>query len=519
VAGRLGKFLAQPAGGGAREDIDKPGRRRCRGRRRAVGGGWASPSPRRISSQPKSAQTAPMISSMRSGWAASNIGCRCSVRNTKKAWSAKTLVAASTDGLVLSHEPSILGAMRLRYRFRVQPTPAQREALAKAFGCARVVYNDGLRLREEAYMAGLPWVSDGNLVRLVTTEAKRTPQRAWLTEVSAVVLQQSVADLHRAYRNYFAALVEVKAERAKGNKQAKLRVHKPKPKRRRQDQAIRFTANSRFRVLSNGRLRLPKVGDLRVRWSRELPSTPSSVTITLDGAGRYHASFVIQVQEAPVPSTPTQVGIDLGLTHFATLSTGEKVANPRWLRQRQKALRRAQRSLSRRQKGSKNRDKQRRKVAKMHARVADARRDFHHQLSTRLIRENQTVVAEDLNVAGLGRSNLARSIHDAGWSSFVAMLEYKAALSGRRFVKINQWHPSSQLCSACGQQSGPKGLNALKVRTWTCLACDTEHDRDVNAALNILAAGQAVAACGPDVRPPARVAAGVEAGTALAGAA
>jgi putative transposase len=356
-------------------------------------------------------------------------------------------------------------------------------------------------------------------MRLVTTEAKRTPERAWLAEVSAVVLQQSVADLHRAYRNYFAALVEVKAERAKGNKQAKLRVHKPKPKRRRQDQAIRFTANGRFRVLSNGRLRLPKVGDLRVRWSRELPSTPSSVTITLDGAGRYHASFVIQVQEAPAPSTPTQVGIDLGLTHFATLSTGEKVANPRWLRQRQKALRRAQRSLSRRQKGSKNRDKQRRKVAKLHARVADARRDFHHHLSARLIRENQAVVAEDLNVAGLGRSNLARSIHDAGWSSFVAMLEYKAALSGRRFVKINQWHPSSQLCSACGQQSGPRGLSALKVRTWTCLACDTEHDRDVNAALNILAAGQAVAACGPDVRPPVRVAAGVEAGTALAGAA
>jgi IS605 OrfB family transposase len=408
--------------------------------------------------------------------------------------------------------------MRLRYRFRVRPTSTQREALARAFGCARVVYNDGLRLRDEAYKAGCR-VSDGDLLRLVTTEAKRTPDRAWLAEVSAVVLQQSVADLHRAYRNYFAALAEVKAERATGNKQAKLRVYRPKPKRRHHDQAIRFTANSRFRVLPNGRLRLPKVGDLRVRWSRELPSTPSSVTITLDGAGRYHASFVVQVQETPLPSTQALVGIDLGLTHFATLSTGEKVANPRWLRQRQKVLRRAQRSLSRRQKGSKNRDKQRRKVAKLHARVADARRDFHHQLSTRLVRENQAVMAEDLNVAGLGRSNLAKSIHAAGWSSFVAMLEYKADLSGRRVVKIDKWHPSSQLCSACGQRSGPKGLGALKVRTWSCLACDTEHDRDVNAALNILAAGQAVAACGPDVRPPARVAAGVEAGTALAGAA
>jgi putative transposase len=296
-------------------------------------------------------------------------------------------------------------------------------------------------------------------------------------------------------------------------------VNKPKLKRRHHDQAIRFTANSRFRVLSNGRLRLPKVGDVRVRWSRELPSTPSSVTLILDGAGRYYASFVVQVQEALWPVIPAEVGIDLGLIHFATLSTGEKVANPRWLRQRQKALRRAQRSLSRRQKGSNNRGKQRRKVAKLHARVADARRDFHHQLSTRLIRENQAIVAEDLKLAGLRSSNLAKSIHDAGWSSFVAMLEYKAALSGRRVVKIDRWYPSSQLCSACRQPSGPKGMGALKVRTWRCLACEREHDRDVNAALNILAAGRAVAACGPDVRPPAMVAAGVEAGTTLAGAA
>jgi transposase len=197
------------------------------------------------------------------------------VKHRRPSWGGerRARAATSTDGLILSHEPSILRAMRLRYRFCLHPTPAQREALARAFGCARVVYNDGLRLREEAYKAGLPWVSDSDLLRLVTTEAKRTPDRAWLTEVSAVVLQQSVADLHRAYRNYFAALAEVKTDRTKRNKQDKLRVNKPKLKRRHHDQAIRFTANSRFRVLSNGRLRLPKVGDLRVRWSRELPST------------------------------------------------------------------------------------------------------------------------------------------------------------------------------------------------------------------------------------------------------
>jgi transposase len=247
----------------------------------------------------------------------------------------------------------MLAGMQLRYRYRIEPTKRQQQALAQAFGCARVVYNDGLLLREDAYRAGLPFIPDTELLRLVTTKAKKTPERRWLSEVSAVVLQQSVADLHRAYRNYFRALAELNAARARGEK-ATLRVRKPRFKSKHHDQAVRFTANSRFRLLPNGRLRLPKVGDVRIRWSRPLPAEPSSVTITFDRAGRYHASFVVEVAKMPLPATDCAVGIDLGLLSFAAISTGEKVANPRWLRQRERALRRSQRNMSRKQNGSRN---------------------------------------------------------------------------------------------------------------------------------------------------------------------
>jgi IS605 OrfB family transposase len=279
---------------------------------------------------------------------------------------------------------------------------------------------------------------------------------------------------------------------------------------------VRFTANSRFRVLPDGRLSLPKIGELKVRWSRPLPADPSSVTITLDGAGRYHASFVVEVREVPLPAVDAAVGVDLGLTSFAALSTGERVDNPRWLRQREKALRRSQRNMARKHKGSKNREKARRRVARLHARVADTRRDFHHQLSTRLVREHQTVCVETLNVAGMGRSKLAKSVHDAGLGQFTAMLEYKAALYGRQVVKVDPWYPSSQVCSACGHRAGPK---PLKVRSWTCPGCGVAHDRDLNASKNILGAGLALAACGVGVRPGATPAVDAEAGTALAGAA
>ncbi|PWK44398.1 helix-turn-helix protein, partial [Actinoplanes xinjiangensis] len=200
--------------------------------------------------------------------------------------------------------------MQLRYHFRVYPTPGQQIELARAFGCARVVFNDGLRLRRQAREQDLPYVTDAELSKRIITRAKKTPERAWLGEVSAVVLQQALADLNTAYRNFFASLTG----KRKGRKVAPPRFRSRKDNR----QAVRFTKNSRFKILDNGRLRLPKIGDLAVRWSRTLPSSPSSVAIIKDAAGRYFASFVVQTsQDETLPQVGPEVGIDLGLTHFA----------------------------------------------------------------------------------------------------------------------------------------------------------------------------------------------------------
>ncbi|MBO8189354.1 RNA-guided endonuclease InsQ/TnpB family protein [Streptomyces spirodelae] len=379
--------------------------------------------------------------------------------------------------------------MQLGYGFRLYPNGPQRSALARAFGCARVVFNDALCVREDARAAGLPFVTSGELSKRLTA-SKKTPERAWLAEVSSVILQQSLRDLDTAYRNFFDGL---KGKRPK--------MGPPRFKSRKDTrQAIRFTANAGWEITPGGKLRLPKVGDVTVKWSRMLPSVPTTVTVIKDSAERYFASFVVETgpEDVLAPVTP-EVGIDLGLGHFAVLSDGRKIDSPRFLRRAEKRLKKAQRNLSRKARGSNNRNKARLTVARAHARVADARREFHHQLSTQLIRENQAIAVEDLAVKGLARTHLAKSVHDAGWSQFVTMLEYKATRYGRTFVRIGRFEPTSQVCSACGTKDGPKPLH---VRQWTCAECGAVLDRDINAAVNVAkAAGLAVTACRARVRP------------------
>jgi putative transposase len=305
-------------------------------------------------------------------------------------------VPASADILIFGHEANYNRSVQLRYSYRLYPAPGQRRALAMAFGCARLVFNDALAARQAARKAGEPYITDAELSARLT-RAKAAPERAWLREVSSVVLQQALADLNQAYRNFFDSL----SGNRKGPKVELPRFRSRKDPR----QSVRFTANSRFKVLDNGKLRLPKVGDVAVRWSRSLPSAPSSVTVIRDAAGRFFASFVVEVAPDPLPETEGECGIDLGLGHFAVLDDGTKVSAPRFLRRAEKKLKRTQKDLSRKQKGSKSREKARVKAARAHARVADARRDFHHKLSTRR--------RESLNARG-GQVRPAATLAQAG---------------------------------------------------------------------------------------------------------
>ena len=349
--------------------------------------------------------------------------------------------------------------------------------MSQLFGCCRVVFNNALAYCQEQYRAGNKKPNIKELSKRLT-ELKKTEEKIWLGEVSSIPLQQSLRDLEQAYSNFFKS--------CKGQRKGK-KVKPPKFKKRKSKQSARFMDNG-FKLYPNSDyIYIAKIGDIKVIWSRELPATPSSATLIKDSADRYFVSFVVEFNPQPLPENQNSAGIDLGITDFATLSNGEKIKSPKPLKKQLKRLRRLQRNLSRKQKGGKRREVARKKLAKLHAKISDIRTDFLHKLSTKIIRENQTIVLEDLNVSGMIKNGkLARAISDLGWQYFRTMLEAKSVMYGRDFRIIDRWIPTSQTCCCCGFRGCKKELN---IREWTCLNCGTSHDRDVNAANNILVAG------------------------------
>jgi putative transposase len=368
------------------------------------------------------------------------------------------------------------------FKYRFYPTDEQAAELSRTFGCVRLVYNKALEERTKA------WFQEQRRISYVESSArltqwKKTDDLAFLAEVSSVPLQQALRHLQGAFGSFFA-------------KRAKYPTFKSKKKSRRSAEYTR--SGFKFR---DGKLTLAKLAEpLDIVWSRPLPesSEPSTVTVSRDAAGRWYVSMLCDDVIVPAPAMTAAVGLDAGITSLVTLSTGEKVTNPCHERKDRERLAKAQRELFRKAKGSKNREKARVKVGRIHARVADRRRDHLHKLTTRLVRENQTIVIEDLTVRNMLKNHrLARAISDASWTELRSMLEYKADWYGRDLVTIDRWLPSSKLCGTCGTIAVKMPLN---VREWAC-GCGAVHDRDVNAARNILAAGLAVFACGDGVRP------------------
>jgi len=387
--------------------------------------------------------------------------------------------------------------MRTAYKCRAYPDSDQTRVLARTFGCVRVVWNRTLAARHARYATerrGIPY-GEANAA---LTAWKRTQELAFLNEGSSVPLQQTLRHQHTAVAAFFAG-----------------RAHYPRFKSRHGRQSAHYT-RSAFRV-RDGALWLAKTTrPLRVVWSWpqvDLAALhPTMVIVSREPDGRWFVTFAVEEPNpTPLPATGRAVGIDLGLTDFAALSTGETIAHPRHIDLHQRRLRHYQRVLARKQPGSANRAKARRELARQHARVRDARRDFLHKTSTDLVRRFDTIVLEDLHVAGMVRSGgarkrgLNRSIAHTGWAQLRTMLTYKAERARRRLLVVDRWYPSSKTCSTCGHLLA---ILSLSTREWVCPGCGARHDRDLNAARNILAAGLAAAAgddpggeaCGDGVR-------------------
>lgn len=357
--------------------------------------------------------------------------------------------------------------MKARYRYRFYPTDQQQQSLAQLFGCVRVVWNDALALCKQSEKKP----SSADLQKIVITGAKQTEERTWLENVSCVPLQQSVADLDIAFKNFFNS--------CKGNRKGR-KIGYPKFKKRTNSQSARFTLRG-FSLKGDG-IYLAKIGIVNPIWSRELPSEPSSVTVIKDCANRYFLSFVVEIQSIQSEGKNPSIGIDLGIKTFAVMSNGEKAESPSY-KKLDRNVRKLQRKLARQPKDSKRRNVTRIRIAKLHNRIADTRKDFLHKLSTKIVNENQVIVLEDLNVSGLVKNRkLSKAISQQGWYEFRTLCEAKSEKFGREFKVISRWEPTSQICSDCGFKWGKIDLS---IRSVLCLNCGTEQDRDENAAKNI----------------------------------
>jgi len=373
--------------------------------------------------------------------------------------------------------------MEKAHSYRFYPTPEQDNLLRRTLGCVRLVYNKALHERTQGWYERQERIGYNETSSMLTAW-KQEEELAFLNEVSCVPLQQGLRHLQKAFTNFFDG-----------------RAQYPNFKKKHHGGSAEFT-KSAFKY-RNGHIYLAKCQEpLDIRWSRPIPKgcEPSSVTVKLHPSGRWHISIRFDDPTIkPLPVNDNSIGIDLGVTSLIATSNGDKVANPKQFKKHYRRLRLAQKSLARKEKGSKNREKARCRVAKIHLKISDSRKDFIHKLTTQLVSENQTIAVETLAVKNLVKNpKLALSISDSGWGELVRQLDYKCRWYGRKLVKMDKWFPSSKRCSHCGHivEKMP-----LKIREWQCSECGTHHDRDINASKNILAAGLAVSVCGATVRP------------------